>query len=140
MEKIKNLKYYAMMLIVALTSLSFAACSDDDDDFGGDSELVGYWNDDNGRNSEVYHIIFKSDGTAKQWITWKGEVDDDGVHSITWSTPSKGVLMVTGKNPETGKMVTEKWRYSIKNDVLSMNLYDPEGNEYDDCELKRVKK
>ena len=135
----KNLKYYAMMLIVALTSLSFAACSDDDDDFGGDSELIGYWNTDNGRDSEVLHFIFKGDGTAKQWLTYKGELDGEKL-SLTWSTPSEGVLVLTGKNPETGKQMTEKWRYSIKNDVLKVVCYDSEGNEYDDAEMHRVKK
>lgn len=139
MEKIKNLKYYAMMLIVALTSLSFAACSDDDDDFGGDSRLVGYWNDDNGRDPEVLHIIFKGDGTAKQWLTYKGKVDGEKL-SFTWSTPSKGVIVVTGKHADTGKVVTEKHGYSIDNDVLTLYYYDEDGNVDDYDELHRVKK
>lgn len=138
MEKIKNLKYYAMMLIVALTSLSFAACSDDDDDFGGDSELVGVWTDYERDNIEAWYLHFKSDGTAKSWLMYKGEKEDQG--TLSWSTPSKGVLVLTGKNPETGKQVTEKWRYSIKDDVLKVIMYDPDGNEYDDDELHRVKK
>lgn len=138
MEKIKNLKYYAMMLIVALTSLSFAACSDDDDDFGGDSELVGLWTDYERDNIEAIYIRFNSDGTAKTWLMYRGEKDD--MVTLSWSTPSKGVLEVTGKNPETGKKVTEKWRYSINNGVLKLIMYDPDGNEYDDFELYRVKK
>ena len=139
MEKIKNLKYYAMMLIMALTCLSFAACSDDDDDFGGDSELVGLWATDyEGDNIEVWYLQFKSDGTAKSWLMYKGEKEDQG--TLSWSTPSQGVLALTGRDPETGKMMTEKWRYSIKNDVLKVIMYDPDGNEYDDDELYRVKK
>lgn len=134
----KNLKYYAMMLIVALTSLSFAACSDDDDDFGGDSELVGVWTDYERDNIEAWYLHFKSDGTAKSWLMYKGEKEDQG--TLSWSTPSKGVLVLAGKNPETGKQVTEKWRYSIKDDVLKVIMYDPDGNEYDDDELHRVKK
>lgn len=138
MEKIKNLKYYAMMLIVALTSLSFAACSDDDDDFGGDSELVGVWSDYERDNIEAWYLQFKSDGTVKSWLMYKGEKEDQG--TLSWSTPSEGVLALTGKNPETGKQMTEKWRYSIKNDVLKVVCYDSEGNEYDDAEMHRVKK
>lgn len=135
MEQIKNLKYFAMMLIMALTSISLTACSDDDDDVSIDSELVGEWVEVSS-DSELIHFLFKEDGTGVNWLTWKGnKFDDEEDVNFTWEITSKGTMTLRGKNVDTGKMETYKVKYEIHNGILTIFDFD----EGEDIQFKKVK-
>ncbi len=72
------------MIMVVFVSVGFVSCgSDDDNGDGGNSVLVGEWQEcesngvfkNDATDNEVMHMRFRSDGTGDWWSVTKGKVD-----------------------------------------------------------------
>lgn len=150
MKHFLNLKYFAMLLLMAMACVSFTACGGDDDDdpivnpdtpsdpSGGgsetpsknlDKELIGQWVYQSENGLEKEYILLNADGTGKWWLTHNGEVYERSQYIITsWETPSEGILITKEEDMLTGKETfTEKMAYTIRYDNLTLTYYDDDG-------------
>ena len=138
MKHFLNLKYFAMLLLMAMACVSLTACGGDDDDdpivnpdtpsdpSGGGSEdpsvnwgkdLVGHWCDD--EVNEPYHIIFNADGTARQYVIEDGYRVDD--FTFSWRSISATEIKVNGNGHFDGEQV-QTWRYRLSENKKELTL------------------
>ncbi len=92
------------MMIVAVMSAGFVACSGDDDDSGSGSGVIGTWSGQEGKR--YLTLVFKSDGTGTYTYRYKdsysGYESDRGTFSYEMEGKLKGVITVRDYDSYSG--------------------------------------
>lgn len=112
------------MMMVAMLSIGFAACSDDDDDKGSGSSIVGTWSGSDGDGGYLT-LTFKKGGTgtwaSKYYEPGYGTETDNGTFFYEQTNGSGGYITVRFGDE------TELYYYEIKGQKMYVYyIYDDE--------------
>lgn len=133
-SKMKNLKYLSLMLLCAVMSLSFTACSDDDKDVVLTKEaVIGTWDvvwaEQNGESIDVpsgyIYMTLNEDGTYR---------------TMMLGDPYKGTYEIQGNTVvgTTSDPITEYYRFtSLDGNNASISYSNSDGDEYNFRAVKR---
>lgn len=115
------------MFLMALLSLSFAACSDDDDDDNTSLQGTTWIN----RSYSSEYIMFTS-GNNGRW--YEGREYD----SFTYSYNAKkgGTIKVREYDSDDDEYETYTVRFTINSDGDELTVYDPDGGDEVDVYYK----
>lgn len=121
------------MSMAMLPFFMFTSCSSDDDNEAQqdnhDPALIGTWIEDTDREVEVYHKIFKADGTLYHWATNNGEIDANGKISYQWHTEGNTLYFVSEEYGE------EQAQYKVDG-----NMFTTISQEGEEILYKKVNK
>ena len=95
----KILFLMAMLPMILLTS-----CSSDDDDNNYEKALVGSWIESTDSEYEVFHLELKADKTGIRYATDKGEINEQGKSSLTWSATQNQITFIDKKSGDSETM------------------------------------
>ncbi|MDE6807364.1 MAG: hypothetical protein K2I98_02755 [Prevotella sp.] len=115
------------MVMVAMLSAGFVACSsdDDDDDSGSNSVVVGTWSGwDNG---ERLTLTFKGDGTGVGTRSWPDGGSESTKFSYKMNGKSEGVITDKWYNDSYGEYETDYYYFKIEGKKMYL---DADGFEW----------
>lgn len=108
--------------MVALFSVLFASCGSDDDE--DENPLVGQWQEcnssgtliDDETGTEVFHVIFRSNGTGEFWSVTRGDRKKGNSfdYSCSFDDSTSGVINFKEKDR------TYSYRFSVNNGLLHL--------------------